>query len=73
MNNNMYKLDPSLPRLEPVTLTEDDKKIVSLESKVNRLVEQVTRLQSEHNQLSKIVRRQNGDITNLLSRVNRLK
>ena len=73
MNNSMYKLDPSSPRPEPVTLTEDDKKIVSLESKVNRLVEQVTRLQTDYNQLSKIVRRQNGDITNLLSRVNRLK
>jgi seryl-tRNA synthetase len=71
--NNMYKSDPSLPKSEPISLTEDDKKIVSLESKVNRLVEQVTRLQSEHNQLSKIVRRQNGDINNILSRINRLK
>lgn len=71
--NNMYKLDPSLPRPEPVTLTEDAKKIASLESKVNRLVEQVTRLQSDLDQLSKTTRKQNGDINNILSRVNRLK
>lgn len=73
MNNSMYKLDPSSPRPEPTTLTEDEKKIVSLESKVNRLVEQVTRLQSDLDQLSKTTRRQNSDINNILSRINRLK
>jgi peptidoglycan hydrolase CwlO-like protein len=71
--SKMYKLDPFSPKPEPAILTEDDKKIVSLESKVNRLTEQVTRLQSDLTQLSKTVRRQNSDINNILSRINRLK
>lgn len=69
----MYKLDPSSPRPEPVTLTEDDKKVLSLESKVNRLTEQVTRLQSNVDQLAKTTRKQNNDINNILNRINRLK
>lgn len=70
--NNMYKPDPSLPKLEPTSLTEDDKKILSLESKVNRLIEQATRLQSNVDQLSKTARKQNNDIKNIISRISRL-
>lgn len=70
--NNMYKPDPSLPKPELISLTEDDKKILSLESKVNRLIEQVTRLQSTVDQLSKTARKQNNDTKNIISRISRL-
>lgn len=70
---NMYNLESSSPKPKPVKVAESDKKVVSLEFKVNRLVEQVTMLQEKLDQLSKIVKKQNSDINNMLSRINQLK
>jgi peptidoglycan hydrolase CwlO-like protein len=71
MKADMYKPDPSaLVSVKPSSIQDDDKKIANLESKVNRLIEQVSSLQADLDRVSRSVKRQSSTINDITRRVN---
>ena len=66
----MYKPDPNQPRTENIN-AKTDKKVSQLENKLNRLAEQFTKMQTEVDRLTRLVKRQGSDVNNVMSRVNR--
>jgi hypothetical protein len=61
----MYKNDPTATKIEHNKSNTTEKKIEMLESKLNRLYDMVTALQSDMAINKKALRRQNTDIGNL--------
>ena len=66
----MYKPDPNQPRTENIN-AKPDNKVAELEKKLNRLAEQFTKMQTEVDRLTRLVKRQGSDVNNVISRVNR--
>ena len=70
--SKMYKSDPNQPRTENINTTPDNK-VVELENKVNRLIDQLTKMQTEIDRLTRAVKRHGSDVNGVINKVNRIR